>query len=196
MKFNTYFDLSLLADEEISAWDGLGRVLRLIHQSSAATGLPFAVDFPDWSSERDKGERGCVLGNRLRVFTTSEDAATALYATKRADLQSWCRSNKQGLVVLTAPATDHYTAYIMHRIPSGISRPNAPDAERWRGLQAQARERRIAQQRSLPFLTMRSSKGHKFRLVIERIEASADAGGRPNGYGLSRSTQIVALPQW
>lgn len=186
MKFSAYFDAVALADAELAPWDQLGRVLKLMHGASAASKNPFAIAFPDWM------EKGFTLGKRLRVFTLDRDAGEAMQEALPPEVEDWCVCSR----VRPAPATDHYTAYLMHRIPSGISRPNAPDAERWRGLQAQARDRRIAQQRSLPFLTMRSSKGHKFRLVIERIEASADAGGRPNGYGLSRSTQIVALPQW
>lgn len=184
MKFGAYFDAVALADAELAPWVQLGRILKLMHGASAATRHPFAIAFPDWM------EQGFTLGKRLRVFTLDREAGEGLQDALSPEVEDWCVSTR----VRTAPATDHYVAYLMHRIPSGISRPDAPDAQHRRELQAQARSRRIAQQQALPFLTMRSSKGHKFRLVIERVTASADASGKPNGYGLSRASQIVALP--
>jgi hypothetical protein len=89
---------------------------------------------------------------------------------------------------------DSYEAFLMHRIPSGVSKAGPIPIEVKRSMRDKALERRIAQQQHLPFVRMRSSTGNGFRLVIERIAASPDQTDDPNGYGLSRSTQIVALP--
>lgn len=189
----TYFDLRLRPDPEVPAWDRLGRVLRIVHVAGANTGTPsgtpFAIAFPDYMLE------GFSLGQRLRVFTQDTQGAEALYdgieqAPMAADLA-------EGSRVRRAPqGVAEFEAYRMHRIPSGTSKGGAIAPEVKRELQAQARLRRLEQQQQqgLPFLRMRSSTGHGFRLVIERIRADPAQQGKPNGYGLSRQTQIVALP--
>jgi len=188
MSFGTYFDLRLRPDPGVPDWDRLGRMLRIVHVAGAQSATPFAIAFPDYMSE-DK----FTLGQRLRVFTQEAQGAEALYdgierAPMAADLA-------EGSRIRCAPqGVAEFEAYRMHRLPSAPSKAGAIAPELKRELQAQALLRRLEQQQVLPFLRMRSSTGHGFRLVIERIRVAASDRGQPNGYGLSRQTQIVALP--
>jgi hypothetical protein len=137
---------------------------------------------------------GFGLGPTLRVFVQDAGSAERLYDTiERApgigDLVTGSR-------IRTVQGTPQsFEAYLMHRIPSGVSKTRKTiPANVQQALRESARLRRLTQQQGLPFVRMRSSTGHGFRLVIERIAAAADIGGTPNGYGLSRTTQLVALP--
>lgn len=188
MGYRTYFDLKLRPDPDIPEWDRMGALWRFAHQASAASKTPFAVAFPAWMSA------GFTLGTVLRVFTRSEDDANAIYEGLEANPR--CADLAEGTRVKSVKSDPAlFEAYRMHRLPSGVSKARRTvPLDVAQTLQAQARERRLAQQASYPFVVMRSSKGQKFRLVVERIAAQADANGEPNGYGLSRTSQAVALP--
>lgn len=185
--YRTYFDLRLQPDPEIPAWDRMGALWRIVHRASAQSKTPFAVAFPEWMRE------GFTLGQTLRVFTLGETGANALYDVLERQPQ-W-GDLATGSRVRSSAASVSFEAYCMHRLPSGVSQTRRTvSLDAARELQAKAKERRLAQQTGLPFVVMRSSSGHKFRLVIERIAVSPEQCGEPNGYGLSRSTQIVPLP--
>ncbi len=187
MPLETYFDLRLRRDPDIPAWERLARLWHLVHSAGARSAVPFAVSFPFWM------QGGFGFGETLRLFTPDQAHAESLYdalekAPHAADLAEGSRIRK-----VHAPQT--FEAFLMHRIPSGPSkvRKNV-ELERAQELRQQALRRRIAQQQHLPFVRMRSSSGRTFRLVVERIAASGSETGAPNGYGLSRTSQIVALP--
>jgi CRISPR-associated endoribonuclease Cas6/Csy4 subtype I-F len=187
MTYRTYFDLTLQPDPEIPAWDRMAALWRDVHRASAKSKTPFAVAFPGWMGE------GFTLGQTLRVFARGEAGANAIYDVLKSHPQ-W-GDLATGSPVKTAASSAAYEAYRMHRLPSGVSKTRRTvPMDVAQALQSKARERRLAQQTAYPFVVMRSSSGHKFRLVVERIAASADQCAEPNGYGLSRATQIVALP--
>ena len=182
--YDTYFDLTLKEDDDIPHWDVAGLVWRMVHVAGATTQTPFAVAFPSWMSN------GFTLGNTLRVFTQGEAASEALYdALEKAPRIS---DFAQGGRVRRANGATSFEAYLMRRIPSGIRGDTNREARM--EMQAQARRRRLAQQQHLPFVRMRTSSGKLFRLVIERVAATGQEQGRPNGYGLSRASQIAPLP--
>lgn len=189
MAYTTYFDLTLRHDPDgVPLWDRLGRAWRITHVASRQAGAPFAVAFPGWMRE------GFGLGATLRVFVRGADVADRLYeAIERApgvaDLVDGSR------VRSIKGSSGAFEAYLMHRIPSGVSKTRkAVPADVEEALHRQARARRLAQQQGLPYVRMRSSTGNGFRLVVERIQVTPADEGIPNGYGLSRATQIVALP--
>ncbi|MDA8390732.1 MAG: type I-F CRISPR-associated endoribonuclease Cas6/Csy4 [Gammaproteobacteria bacterium] len=192
MAYTTYFDLSLRpgqADpDEAPAWDRLGRVWRIIHVAGRQAGAPFAVAFPGWMRD------GFGLGPTLRVFVEDGGVADRLYdAIERAPGIGALVNGSRVRIVPEAPQS--FEAYLMHRISSGISKTRKTiPTDVQQTLRESARLRRLTQQKGLPFVRMRSSTGHGFRLVVERIAAAGDAKGVPNGYGLSRTTQVVALP--
>lgn len=187
MPFDTYFDLTMRPDPDIPVWDCIGQVWRMVHVAGVISGVDFAVAFPGWMAE------GFTVGNTLRVFAQGAQASERLYdeIEKAPRLLEFAEGSR----VRSAKNATAFEAYMMRRVPSGVSkiRKSIPlDAQLQ--LQADARARRLAQQQSLPFVRMRSSTGKAFRLTIDRVAAAAEHQGRPNGYGLSRSTQIVALP--
>lgn len=187
MTYSTYFDLTLQPDPEIPTWDRMGALWRDVHRASAKSRTPFAVAFPGWMGV------GFTLGQTLRVFTRSEADANAIYHVLKSHPQWGDLATESP--VKTAAGSASYEAYRMHRLPSGVSKTRRTvPLDVAQALQAKARARRLAQQTAYPFVVMRSSSGHKFRLVIERIAADPGQSGEPNGYGLSRATQIVALP--
>lgn len=192
MAYTTYFDLTMRpgqgGPDEAPSWDRLGRIWRITHGASRNIGVPFAVAFPHWMRD------GFSLGAILRVFVQDAESAEHLYAA--LEQVPGITDLAKGSCVRHVSGIPHiFEAYLMRRIPSGISKARKTvSADTQRLLHDKARLRRLAQQQGLPFVRMRSSTGHGFRLVVERIAASVDAQGAPNGYGLSRATQIVALP--
>lgn len=190
MAYRSFFDLTICTESDIALPLLLGRVWKLVHIASARSKIPFAVAFPGWMAQ------GFTFGNRLRVFVQDRDAADALYDALEA--MSGVTDLAEGSRVQSAKGNGAYEAYVMQRLPSSISKGRKSIVmERAEGLQVQARLRRMAQQRGLPFVWMRSSSGHEFKLVVERIAVEAErseGATQPNGYGLSRATQIVALP--
>ena len=189
MPFDTYFDLTVRQDTEtdIPHWDCMGQVWRIVHVAGGMTGDAFAVAFPEWMRS------GFTLGGTLRVFTRGDDAAQRMYdAIEQAPRFAVFA---QGSRVRSVKNAQAFEAYKMHRIPSGPSKGRKIiDLQAQTMLRERSRRRLLTQQSSLPFVRMRSSSGRGFRLVIERVVAKADQQGSPNGYGLSRTTQIVALP--
>lgn len=188
MRFDTYFDLALRPDEDIPRWDALGAVWRMVHGAGARTGVEFAVAFPKWMA------RGFSLGDTLRIFTQGAQGSETLYDALEDNPR--VAQLVQGSRVRGVQDATAYEAYMMRRIPSGVSKTRKSIAlDTSLRLQCQARARRIAQNQHLPFVRMRTSAGHLFRLTVERVDAFADQQGRPNGYGLSRATSVVALPR-
>lgn len=188
MAYRTHFDLTLQPDPEIPAWDRMGALWRDVHRASAKSKAPFAVAFPGWMRE------GFTLGQTLRVFTPGESVANALYDALEKQ-PHWGDLAVGSRVKSSAASVSSFEAYRMHRLPSGVAKARRTvPLDVAQALQGQARERRLAQQTAYPFVVMRSSSGHKFRLVIERTAADPEQSGEPNSYGLSRTTQIVALP--
>ncbi len=185
MKPSFYFDI-VMAKSDIPEWDVVGQVWRFLHNASAHTKAKFAIAFPQYM------EKGFTLGKIVRVFCASREDANAIndWLTKSDCLDYGTIGS---VSEIKQPVS--YEAYLMKRIPSGISKRETDIAiERRRELQEKRKQRLIAEQASLPFVRMRSSSGNLFKLVFERVKASADFCGEPNGYGLSRASSIVAVP--
>jgi CRISPR-associated endoribonuclease Cas6/Csy4 subtype I-F len=187
MTYKSYTDIRLLSDPEVPLWDRMGRVWHMTHVASARLNLRFAVSFPGWMSS------GFTLGETLRVFCSNSDDSKALLSSLES-ASGYANLVKTAKISTLNAAPDQYEAYLMHRLPSGISKSGLISREVKIELQDKAKARRIVQQQHLPFVRMRSSSGNLFRLVVERISANPHQAGRPNGYGLSRITQVVALP--
>ena len=185
--YRNHFDLKLRPDPDIPVWDRLAAVWRGVHRASAKSGVPFAVAFPEWM------QGGFTFGKVLRVFVRDTEMADTLYdhLENLPGMDDWVEYGR----VRPVRAPERFEAYRMHRIPSGVSKARRTvSLERAIVLQQEARKRMIAQQASLPFVVMQSSSGAKFRLVVERLPATGEENGTPNGYGLSRTTQMVAVP--
>jgi len=191
MKPQVFFDLTQKPDTRSDSWAQIGFFWRKIHCASSVLAIPFAVSFPGWM------QQGFGLGSRLRVFFEDTQQADAVFERLAAMPMGGDDEGFESIVSRTRKATNPkgHEAFLMHRISSGISKRSSDIAFEDRlAMQKMARARRIAQQQHLPFVPMGSSSGNKFRLVIERIAADPSQTGAPNGYGLSRTSQIIALP--
>lgn len=187
--YMAYFNVSVNPDaQEMPQAVLLGAAWHHVHKAAAGVATPFAVAFPDWMS------KGFTMGNRIRVF--AEDKPSAEKILDAIGRVPGHRDLADETTVYGVPGdVIRREAFLMRRLPSGVSKNRKTVAlEHARELQEHARVRRTAEQRGLPFVWMRSSTGNQFKLVVERVAVDGDASGRPNGYGLSRSTQIVGLP--
>ncbi|WP_031574711.1 type I-F CRISPR-associated endoribonuclease Cas6/Csy4 [Acidithiobacillus thiooxidans] len=188
-KFLTYFTVSINPDaHEMPQAVLLGAAWHHLHQAAARAKIPFAVAFPDWMN------KGFTMGNRIRVFTEDRPKAEGIVEALQR-IPGYQDIADETRVYGVREGASRREAFLMRRLPSGVSknRKTIP-LEMAKELQDRARVRRMAEQRGLPFVWMRSSTGNKFKLVVERLGVEGDASGQPNGYGLSRSTQIIGLP--
>lgn len=188
-RFQAYFTVSVNPDaHEMPQPALLGAVWRHLHQAAAKAKIPFAVAFPDWMS------KGFTMGNRIRVFAEDRSRADSLIEALQR-IPGYRDIADETRVYVVREGTSRQEAFLMRRLPSGVSKNRKTvSLELAKELQDHARVRRMAEQRGLPFVWMRSSTGHQFKLVVERIGVEGDSSGLPNGYGLSRATQIVSLP--
>lgn len=201
-----FMDLHAVPGDDLPFRVAAGAALRIIHGASARTGVRFAIAFPGYGADRPgagatplDGDRK-IIGSKLRVFASGTDALQVLMASDGAlaRLKAFCVA---GTVLPVDPAAVRgHEAYILRRLPSGISKKRKSISEdRQREMREAHRAKLKARQRGLPFLPMRSSGGAVFSLTFERVsvtpgEAEAMRDGEANGYGLSRSESIVALP--
>lgn len=189
-RYKAYFNVSIKPDEHDGTPQAvlLGAAWHHVHQAAVRELIPFAVAFPDWMT------KGFTMGNRIRVFTTDSLEADKLL-NALGSIHGHQDIAQETMVYRVQDAAFHYEAYLMRRLPSGVSKNRKTVAiEQAKALQESARMRRMAEQRGLPFVWMRSSTGNQFKLVVERVIVDGETSGRPNGYGLSRSTQIIGLP--
>lgn len=179
-----YFDLYLKSGDLRSTRDAMGKAWRIAHGCANAVQTQMAVAFPHYVEGRS-------LGDVLRVFTPSEEKADALarhigdaHCTLIDDMSlTECASQ--------APIT---MAFFMERMPSNLPERLSGD-KGWVKHRDELRQRALQRQREYPFAPMQSSTGHQFLLKVRReIVQSQAHNGVPNAYGLSRKTQVIALP--
>lgn len=186
--FKSYFNLHLKPAQDIPRWDVLGRAWREVHRAGAKSAIPFAVAFPEWM------KNGYTVGDVLRVFVLDTEQANRLCdaiepVLDEGDIATVSR-------VLDVPEkAGVWEAYRMRRLSGPVSKNRKTvllDAAIEMRHQANSHQRKL--QASLPFVWMRSGSGQKFKLVIERVAGDPLWQGEPNGYGLSRATQMIGLP--
>ncbi|WP_172437718.1 type I-F CRISPR-associated endoribonuclease Cas6/Csy4 [Acidithiobacillus marinus] len=196
-----YFDIQLLsAPRNTETTTGpshashrLGALWKSVHRLSAHHHIPFAVAFPHWMQKR--GAPG--FGDVLRIFTETPESGTKMHDNLMSESDYSCVLSP----VFHAPpdeAIQGWEAFMMLRLPSGVSktRKSIP-LDQAIALQKQAWERRALDLKGKPYvLMMASSSGQRFRLTVDRqvLTGTSSGGGEPNGYGLSRATQTIALP--
>lgn len=183
-----YFDLRLRpSSDDIPTWDRFGRILRAVHVAGVHSGTPFAIDFPRSMSE------GFTLGDTLRVFVESTSGADKVCDS--LDGVDWFADEVEGSRIKVVGSPKAYSALVHHSIPGGVLKPRdgfSMEAQAQR--RAATKAERYARTAHLPYLKIRSSSNKVFNLRLERISATSDQMGSPNGYGVSRPSQIIALP--
>lgn len=192
MRPTHYFELTLTPSDSILLYYPTkhilcGAIWRAVHGLAAHLRIPFAIAFPDVSNDPPG------LGERLRLFGEGEAAIRTLR-------DAWMsapgyQDGASASALHPAPVTPAFEAYFMRRLPSAPSHASKTISLATRtALQDAARERRRIEQVDLPFAWMTSSSGRTFRLVVERLPVTPGHCGLPNGYGLSRATEVLALP--
>lgn len=193
--YDHYFEITVNAEKTnpyLRKGSLVGIAWRQVHQAAARASIPFAVSLPDFQLAFRS------VGQRLRIFTEGAAGAEKILAGIR-DLPGAETHLTFGAVTAVDLQKSHaYEAYFMQRLPHSPSkkRKTIPWEEAVE-FQKRAAERRMAEQRHLPFVWMESSTGRTFKLVIERkvaLYGEPPELGQPNGYGLSRKSQVVSLP--
>lgn len=152
-------------------------------------GKKLAVAFPEMF--RQPG-----VGNLIRFFGESEKDVTETLEYFANDMPNF------ELIADFSPVKNiedndikGYEYYAKFRIPckkNSKKFSKDPDAQR---KQLELRKKRIAQSQALPFVNVSSkSTERRFKLFIEKGVCSKDYFGEPDGYGLSRKNNIIALP--
>lgn len=195
-----YFDIQLLSTpRNVDTTTGpshashrLGTLWKSVHRLSAHHHIPFAVAFPHWMQKR--GAPG--FGDVLRIFTETRDGGIKIHDNLMAEGDDHCTLSPLSPVP-PDEAIQGWEAFLMLRLPSGVSktRKNIP-MDQAKVLQKKAWERRVLDLKDKPYVLMTaSSSGQCFRLTVDRqMLTGTSSGGEPNGYGLSRATQTIALP--
>ena len=167
----------------------MGMFWRVLHAICANRSIAFAMGFPEYQLVDN------VLGRTLRVYFESREQAQEVAEALDA-------SGKFPDVVIEfirtiseAEKSGPQAVYFMRRIPGKPSvKPGQEGYEEAASRQERHRRRARTLQAGLPYLFMRSSQGHEFRLVVERVDVEQPAEGTPNGYGLSRRSSVVTVP--
>lgn len=199
MQPKSYFDILLLSGPTAPgarpshASHCLGSLWRSVHRLSAHRHIPFAAAFPHWMQKR--GAPG--FGDVFRIFTETLEGCAEIRDNLMED-----SDDRYGLSpvshVPSAESIQTWEAFLMLRLPSGVSktRKNIP-MDQAEALQKKAWERRVLGLKNKPYVLMTtSSSGQHFRLIVDRQMLARESlgSGTPNGYGLSRATQTIALP--
>lgn len=185
---SSYFDLKLRPSaDDITNWDRFGRLIRALHVGATQTNVKFAIDFPEWMRE------GFSLGDRIRVFGSESNSLNQLYDSIEAC--SWFEDEVESGRIRTVKEVKGYHALLHHSFGGGVIKDRKGiGLDKIRETQAQRKMAFMAKAQSLPYIKILSSTGKQFCLRLERIHATQSDTGEPNGYGVSRPTQIIALP--
>jgi len=188
MKLTTYIDIIARPGGEVTLHDVMSFLVQQLHHASRHGKL--ALAFPNMGKKPG-------LGDFVRVF--SEDIETLnrlsdfLEKNPRVDEYAIVRRPK------TVPGgIAEYECYSYFRLSHGLSKARrarlGERGELLQQLNMNGREKRRLLLDGLPFVTLYSSTTKsQFRLHVRRSPC-AYSEGEPNGYGLSRKSQVLAIP--
>ncbi len=189
-----YIDLDItLPNEECNYYDQISNIWRKTHQIMGVNKISFAVDFPNYNIKTDfyDNDNKCLFGNLFRIwFDEIDSEQDKIENILKANLHNFAKID---CVMENNKTTKNYKAFIMRRIASNVPRHRRSE-QKWVDSQIERRSRQKIEQINFPFIRMRSSSGNLFKLVVEKINVDKDINGDPNGYGLSRKTQIISIP--
>jgi CRISPR-associated endonuclease Csy4 len=183
---NTYFDVRLLPDPDLSSIVLMNSLFNKVHQALAAYRAEnIGISFPDWEPN------GITLGSRLRLHGKAGDLEKMMQPGWLAGMQD------HAIVGAIAQVPPH----ALHRVVRRVQAKSNPERERRRlmrrkDITAPAARQIIpdsaAERLSLPYLVLTSrSTGQKFRLFIEHQPLQDHAvEGRFGTYGLSPTATV------
>lgn len=197
-----YVDLMSRKGVEIAPGVLASNLMQRAHpfiRGAAQEGRHVAVSFPDMATRFG-------IGERLRWFAQQREALEALLDHLASDPRFddyWIARQ-----IKPVPAgCDRQAAYVRYRISHALSQARAkrhPRADTLDEINRKTRDKRLRHLEAAPtgigYLDLRSaSTQQQFRLFIQRVDASPQilsSTSTPDSYGLSRPTQIVALPEF
>lgn len=190
MSLNSYVDIILDgASGEISYPVIANQVLSVLHGAFKALDKVFALSLPNCLPGKKTS-----IGNRLRVFSTSEESLKTLLAAIEDHfiVRDYCAFKKiQGV------PEDFNGPWVEYR----RFRPSNKNADRNNGDESiSLRERRMqdARERRLPYFILRSQSNLQgFSLIVEPRKFAQDQSVEvaPDKYGLSVSSRSFGVPQ-
>ncbi len=182
METSHYFDIEARPKSELNIPDTFSLALKLLHQA----GLPFAMAFPAIS--------GKMFGSHMRVFGSETDLGDIQdrLASDMIDDYALIRRIKP------VPASDTLECFVMVRVKSPGSRSRRREsrgAAAYGDAELQSIAHKQAALDKVPYLTAYGrSTGQNFRIYLKRTKVTSKTAGEPNGYGLSRAGNMIALP--
>lgn len=189
-RWQWYYDCRIRKETGLSTIDILSMVWRKVHLLASCNEIKYAVAFPSWNG------MGRNVGEILRLWFYNEEWANKIHdgLTNDEKMPDYVILNRIKKIC-SDKMCFNYEAYFQHRLPGKINKNlrtiPLEVAIKKREL---AMARRKAEQANLPHVMMWSSSGNKFQLVFSRKIVDGSYDGEPNGYGLSRKTQIVPIP--
>jgi CRISPR-associated endoribonuclease Cas6/Csy4 subtype I-F len=188
MKLTAYLDIIARSGGEVTLHDVLSFIVQQLHYASRFGKI--ALAFPNMGKKPG-------LGDFVRAF--AEDIETLnrvsdfLADNPRVDEYAIVRRPKQ-----IPNGIAEYECFSYFRVSHGLSEPRrarlGERAEVLQKINMKCRENCRQLLDELPFVTLYSSTTKsQFRLHVRRSSCKYSEG-EPNGYGLSRKSQVVAIP--
>jgi CRISPR-associated endoribonuclease Cas6/Csy4 subtype I-F len=188
MKLSAYLDVIARPGGEVTLHDVLSFIVQQLHYASTCGKI--ALAFPNMGKKPG-------LGDFVRAF--AEDIETLnrvsdfLAENPRVDEYAIVRRPKPVPSGIT-----QYECFSYFRLPHGLSEPRrarlGERADLLQKINMKCRENRRPLLDETPFVTLYSSTmKSQFRLHIRRSPCEYSEG-EPNGYGLSRKSQVVSIP--
>ncbi len=188
MKLMAYVDIIGRPGNEVTLHDVISFLVQQLHHASKHGKL--ALAFPNMGAKPG-------LGDFVRVFAEDIETLNRVVDALAEDP----RVDEYAIVRRPKPVPDgvtSYESYSYFRVPHKLSEARlARLGEKGvlrQEINRRLREKRRAKLDELPFVTLYSSTAKaQFRLHIERRPCEYSEG-EPNGYGLSRKSQVIAVP--
>jgi CRISPR-associated endonuclease Csy4 len=187
-----YLDITLLPDIEIPLGFIWQKVFHQVHIALADNKVgenesEIALSLPNY------GDKAFPLGNKLRLFSASEQALERLTITKW--LKRFTDHTHITSVKAVPESTNEYVCFTRKQFNTNISRLARRRAKRHMETFDQALQHYASladEQTKLPFINMKSlTNDTQFRLFIDRTITKAPKQGAFNCYGLSHATGTV-----
>lgn len=185
MRSSYFFDYRILPPKEedpIPFWQIQQFAFKKFHGAISRHGLgQVALAFPNYCQES--------IGDIFRVFA----AERGLLDTVALEFFKDARTRGYGHLGAIQDVGQASGWVAFKRI-----RPFSKRSFSKLGVFPELRERLMAKVRACPSINMSSSvNGSPFMITVAKvILATPEAAGTPDGYGLSRSKQVVPLPTW
>ncbi|MFQ3176137.1 MAG: CRISPR-associated endonuclease Csy4 [Psychromonas sp.] len=189
-----YLDITLLPDIEIPLGFIWQKVFQQVHIALADNKVSenesdIALSLPNY------GDKVFPLGNKLRLFSTSEQALERLTITKW--LKRFTDHTHITSVKAVPESINEYACFTRKQFNTNLSRLARRRAKRHMQTFEKALQHYADfddQQTKLPFINMKSlSNDTQFRIFIDRSITKAPTQGAFNCYGLS---QVKATVPW